>query len=93
MEGTGKNKVNCLIYWSIDTYFSGYSVGSLISSTGSQLYMAGAPRFNHTGKVVVFTLKNSGELTVLQALLGEQVSDRKHIDITFMYIHTCYCLH
>lgn len=51
----------------------GYSVGSLISSDGSQLYTAGAPRFNHTGKVIVFTLKNSGNLTVLQALLGEQV--------------------
>lgn len=51
----------------------GYSVGSLISSDGSQLYTAGAPRFNHTGKVIVFTLKNSGNLTVLKALLGEQV--------------------
>lgn len=53
---------------------SGYSVGSLISSGGSQLYVAGAPRFNHTGKVIVFTLKNSGNLTVLRALLGEQVT-------------------
>lgn len=51
----------------------GYSVGSLVSSSGSQLYVAGAPRFNHTGKVVVFTLKNSGNLTMLQNLLGEQV--------------------
>uniref|UniRef100_A0A3Q4BSD9 VWFA domain-containing protein n=1 Tax=Mola mola TaxID=94237 RepID=A0A3Q4BSD9_MOLML len=53
--------------------YLGYSVGSLISSTGSQLYVAGAPRFNHSGKVIVFTLKNSGNLTVLQALLGEQI--------------------
>ncbi|XP_029697630.1 integrin alpha-11 isoform X3 [Takifugu rubripes] len=53
--------------------YLGYSVGSLISSDGSQLYTAGAPRFNHTGKVIVFTLKNSGNLTVLQALLGEQI--------------------
>lgn len=52
----------------------GYSVGSLISADGSQLYTAGAPRFNHTGKVIVFTLKNSGNLTVRQALLGEQVT-------------------
>lgn len=55
----------------------GYSVGSLISSDGSQLYTAGAPRFNHTGKVIVFTLKNSGNLTVLKALLGEQVPHPK----------------
>ncbi|XP_037622219.1 integrin alpha-11-like isoform X2 [Sebastes umbrosus] len=53
--------------------YLGYSVGSLISSRGSQLYMAGAPRFNHTGKVIVFTLKNNGNLTILQALLGEQI--------------------
>lgn len=52
---------------------SGYSVGSLVSSRGSQLYVAGAPRFNHSGKVIVFTLKNSGNLTVLHSLKGEQV--------------------
>ncbi|XP_049431111.1 integrin alpha-11 [Epinephelus fuscoguttatus] len=53
--------------------YLGYSVGSLISSRGSQLYVSGAPRFNHTGKVIVFTLKNTGNLTILQALLGEQI--------------------
>ncbi|TMS05178.1 Integrin alpha-11, partial [Larimichthys crocea] len=53
--------------------YLGYSVGSLISSRGSQLYVAGAPRFNHTGKVIVFTLKNTGNLTILEALLGEQI--------------------
>uniref|UniRef100_UPI0037E82807 integrin alpha-11 n=1 Tax=Semicossyphus pulcher TaxID=241346 RepID=UPI0037E82807 len=53
--------------------YLGYSVGSLISSRGSQLYVAGAPRFNHTGKVIVFTLKNTGNLTILHALLGEQI--------------------
>ncbi|KAM9375899.1 LOW QUALITY PROTEIN: integrin alpha-11-like [Pholidichthys leucotaenia] len=53
--------------------YLGYSVGSLISSRGSQLYVAGAPRFNHTGKVIVFTLKNTGSLTILKALLGEQI--------------------
>lgn len=52
---------------------SGYSVSSLVSSRGSQFYVAGAPRFNHTGKVIIFTLKNSGNLTILRALLGEQV--------------------
>ncbi|KAM7397235.1 hypothetical protein PAMP_020224 [Pampus punctatissimus] len=53
--------------------YLGYSVGSLISSRGYQLYVAGAPRFNHTGKVIIFTLKNTGNLTILQALLGEQI--------------------
>ncbi|KAM9753715.1 LOW QUALITY PROTEIN: integrin alpha-11 [Menidia menidia] len=53
--------------------YLGYSVGSLVSSRGVQLYVAGAPRFNHTGKVIVFSLKNSGNLTILHALLGEQI--------------------
>uniref|UniRef100_A0A8D0A7R8 Integrin subunit alpha 11 n=1 Tax=Sander lucioperca TaxID=283035 RepID=A0A8D0A7R8_SANLU len=53
--------------------YLGYSVGSLVSPRGSQLYMAGAPRFNHTGKVIVFSLRNTGNLTILQALLGEQI--------------------
>ncbi|XP_020504508.1 integrin alpha-11 isoform X2 [Labrus bergylta] len=53
--------------------YLGYSVGSLISSGGAQIYVAGAPRFNHTGKVIIFTLRNTGNLTILQALLGEQI--------------------
>ncbi|XP_067446808.1 integrin alpha-11 isoform X1 [Thunnus thynnus] len=53
--------------------YLGYSVGSLISSHGYQLYVAGAPRFNHSGKVIIFTLKNTGNLTILNALLGEQI--------------------
>lgn len=64
----------------------GYSVGSLFSSGGSQLYVAGAPRFNHTGKVIVFTLKNSGNLTVLQALLGEQVT-AAHVETRMSCAH------
>lgn len=61
---------------------SGYSVGSLISSHNSQLYVAGAPRFNHTGKVIIFTLRNTGILSILQALLGEQVTGHpsRHIN-------------
>lgn len=55
------------------TFISGYSVDAVTSSRGSQLYIAGAPRFNHTGKVIIFTLKNNGNLTILQALLGQQV--------------------
>ncbi|XP_075884857.1 integrin alpha-11 isoform X1 [Nelusetta ayraudi] len=53
--------------------YLGYSVSSLISSRGSQIYVAGAPRFNHSGKVIIFTLKNNGNLTVLQSLRGEQI--------------------
>ncbi|KAK7893106.1 hypothetical protein WMY93_022258 [Mugilogobius chulae] len=51
----------------------GYSLGSLSFSHGSQIYVAGAPRFNHTGKVLIFTLKNTGNLTILHSLPGEQI--------------------
>ncbi|XP_047239280.1 integrin alpha-11-like isoform X2 [Girardinichthys multiradiatus] len=53
--------------------YLGYSVDAVISPDGSQLYIAGAPRFNHTGKVIIFTMKNNGNLTILQALLGQQI--------------------
>ncbi|XP_072291710.1 integrin alpha-11 isoform X2 [Eucyclogobius newberryi] len=53
--------------------YLGYSLGSLTFSHGPQVYVAGAPRFNHTGKVLVFTLKNNGNLTVLQSLPGQQI--------------------
>ncbi|KAG7215183.1 hypothetical protein INR49_022729 [Caranx melampygus] len=67
--------------------YLGYSVGSLISSRGAQLYVAGAPRFNHTGKVIVFTLKNNGNLTILQGclesseLLSMDVDGDGHTDV------------
>ncbi|XP_034031669.1 integrin alpha-11 [Thalassophryne amazonica] len=53
--------------------YLGYSLGSVISARSSQLYVAGAPRFNHTGKIIIFTLKNTGHLKILQALLGQQI--------------------
>uniref|UniRef100_A0A3Q2QK89 VWFA domain-containing protein n=1 Tax=Fundulus heteroclitus TaxID=8078 RepID=A0A3Q2QK89_FUNHE len=53
--------------------YLGYSVDAVISSRGAQLYIAGAPRFNHTGKVIIFSLNNNGNLTILQALLGQQI--------------------
>lgn len=72
------------------SWFSGYSVGSLISSRGAQLYVAGAPRFNHTGKVIIFTLKNTGNLTILQALLGEQVT---HTHTSMQIFYCCMYPH
>uniref|UniRef100_A0AAV2KX47 VWFA domain-containing protein n=1 Tax=Knipowitschia caucasica TaxID=637954 RepID=A0AAV2KX47_KNICA len=52
--------------------YLGYSLSSL-SSPGAQIYVAGAPRFNHTGKVLIFSLKNSGNLSILHSLPGEQI--------------------
>lgn len=51
----------------------GYTVTSVVSAKNGRLLVAGAPRFNHTGKVIVFTLNNSGNLTILHSLKGQQV--------------------
>ncbi|XP_056307282.1 integrin alpha-11 [Danio aesculapii] len=53
--------------------YLGYMVSSVVSAHHGQLYVAGAPRFNHTGKVVIFTLTNSGNLTILYSLYGKQI--------------------
>lgn len=53
--------------------YPGYSVTSVVSARNGRLLVAGAPRFNHTGKVIIFTLKNSGNLTILHSLKGQQV--------------------
>uniref|UniRef100_A0AAQ4RI06 Integrin, alpha 11a n=1 Tax=Gasterosteus aculeatus aculeatus TaxID=481459 RepID=A0AAQ4RI06_GASAC len=53
--------------------YLGYAVTSVVSARSGRLLVAGAPRFNHTGKVIIFTLKNSGNLTILHALKGQQI--------------------
>ncbi|KAK9971697.1 hypothetical protein ABG768_025051 [Culter alburnus] len=53
--------------------YLGYTVTSVVSARSGQLYVAGAPRFNHTGKVIIFTMKNTGELTILHSLKGQQI--------------------
>ncbi|XP_061532342.1 integrin alpha-11-like isoform X2 [Phycodurus eques] len=55
--------------------YLGYSLGSLVPTGASrdEILVAGAPRFNHSGKVVAFTLDRRGHVDVLQALLGEQM--------------------
>uniref|UniRef100_A0AAR2L0V0 VWFA domain-containing protein n=1 Tax=Pygocentrus nattereri TaxID=42514 RepID=A0AAR2L0V0_PYGNA len=53
--------------------YLGYTVTSVVSARSGQLYVAGAPRFNHTGKVIVFTLQNTGELNILHSLKGQQI--------------------
>ncbi|XP_013857018.1 integrin alpha-11a isoform X2 [Austrofundulus limnaeus] len=53
--------------------YLGYTVTSVVSSKSGRLFVAGAPRFNHTGKVIIFTLNNSGNLTILHSLKGHQI--------------------
>ncbi|NXD46401.1 ITA10 protein, partial [Copsychus sechellarum] len=53
--------------------YLGYSVSSLQLPGGQRLLVAGAPRFQHKGKVVLFRLDPTGTVAVAQALLGEQI--------------------
>ncbi|KPP76244.1 hypothetical protein Z043_104423 [Scleropages formosus] len=53
--------------------YLGYTVSSVVSAKDGRLFVAGAPRFNHTGKVIIFTLTNTGNLTIIHSLKGHQV--------------------
>ncbi|XP_028922486.1 integrin alpha-11 isoform X1 [Ornithorhynchus anatinus] len=53
--------------------YLGYTVTSVVSPKHGRIYVAGAPRFNHTGKVIVFTMHNNRNLTIHQSLKGEQI--------------------
>ncbi|KYO20931.1 integrin alpha-10 isoform A [Alligator mississippiensis] len=53
--------------------YLGYTVTSVLSPTHDRIYVAGAPRFNHTGKVIIFTMHNNRNLTIHQSLKGEQI--------------------
>eukprot|EP00076_Gallus_gallus_P046369 XP_413930.2 integrin alpha-11 isoform X1 [Gallus gallus] len=53
--------------------YLGYTVSSVVSTARERLYVAGAPRFNHTGKVIIFTMHSNRNLTIHQALKGEQI--------------------
>ncbi|NXF23068.1 ITA11 protein, partial [Rhodinocichla rosea] len=53
--------------------YLGYTVSSVVSTKHERIYVAGAPRFNHTGKVILFTMHSNRNLTIHQALKGEQI--------------------
>ncbi|XP_012583973.1 PREDICTED: integrin alpha-11 [Condylura cristata] len=59
--------------------YLGYTVTSVVSSRQGRVYVAGAPRFNHTGKVILFTMHNNRSLTIHQALRGEQGRERGRV--------------
>ncbi|XP_041103061.1 integrin alpha-2 [Polyodon spathula] len=50
----------------------GYSVTTL-TSDDSELYVAGAPRSNHTGQVITYSVNKQGKPTVVQSQRGEQI--------------------
>nr|XP_033779865.1 integrin alpha-10 isoform X2 [Geotrypetes seraphini] len=53
--------------------YLGYAVSSLKLRNGKRLYVAGAPRFKHKGKVILFTMSRKGNVTISQALTGDQI--------------------
>ncbi|NXL75943.1 ITA11 protein, partial [Leptocoma aspasia] len=53
--------------------YLGYTVSSVVSTKHQRIYVAGAPRFNHTGKVILFNMHSNRNLTIHQALKGEQI--------------------
>ncbi|KAI9533252.1 hypothetical protein NQZ68_025646 [Dissostichus eleginoides] len=53
--------------------YLGYTVSSVIVGDWKRLYVAGAPRFKHKGKVILFELSDDGDVNIVQALNGEQI--------------------
>ncbi|KAG8432048.1 hypothetical protein GDO86_019515 [Hymenochirus boettgeri] len=53
--------------------YLGYTVSSITLRSGRSLYVAGAPRFKHKGKVILFEMSWNGSVSISQALLGEQI--------------------
>ncbi|KAK7896496.1 hypothetical protein WMY93_021821 [Mugilogobius chulae] len=52
--------------------YLGYDVQSASTPNGV-LYIAGAPRYNHTGRVVIYRLDESNNIVISQILKGEQI--------------------
>ncbi|CAK6444101.1 unnamed protein product [Pipistrellus nathusii] len=52
--------------------YLGYTVNSATVPGGGVLYLAGQPRYNHTGQVIVYRMEG-GDVRILQALRGEQI--------------------
>nr|KAF6489725.1 integrin subunit alpha 1 [Molossus molossus] len=51
--------------------YLGYTVNSA-TVPGDVLYIAGQPRYNHTGQVIIYRMED-GDVRILQALRGEQI--------------------
>ncbi|EPY80168.1 integrin alpha-1 [Camelus ferus] len=49
----------------------GYTVNSA-TVPGDVLYLAGQPRYNHTGQVIIYRMED-GDISILQTLSGEQI--------------------
>ncbi|XP_054431340.1 integrin alpha-2 [Pteronotus mesoamericanus] len=52
--------------------YLGYSVATLSTGNGVH-FVAGAPRANYTGQIVLYRVSGSGDVTIIQAHRGDQV--------------------
>ncbi|XP_074934473.1 integrin alpha-2 isoform X2 [Phalacrocorax aristotelis] len=52
--------------------YLGYSV-AVLSTQSSVYFVAGAPRSNYTGRVVVYDVDSNGNITIVQSQKGEQI--------------------
>lgn len=68
-------------------------MSSVIVGDWKRLYVAGAPRFKHKGKVILFELSDDGDVNIAQALNGEQVMFLFLGFIPLFFLETfCQCL-
>lgn len=65
-----------VLEWDCNTVFKFFPAGYDVQSASTQkgvLYISGAPRYNHTGRVVIYRIKE-GKIVVSQILKGKQVN-------------------
>lgn len=55
---------------------AGYTVSSVVIGNWRTLYVAGAPRFKHKGKVILFEFTDDSGVNIVQAMNGEQVKKK-----------------
>ncbi|XP_073478410.1 integrin alpha-2 [Aquarana catesbeiana] len=66
------NAFEKVLYDRNQSSYLGYSV-AILNVGNSVNFVAGAPRTNYTGQVVVYTINNKGNVTILQIQKGEQI--------------------
>ncbi|XP_036385514.1 integrin alpha-2-like [Megalops cyprinoides] len=67
-----KNTFEKILQDKNDSSLLGYSVTTLLDGS-SEYYVAGAPRSNHTGQVIVYTINGQGLPTVIDSQRGDQI--------------------
>lgn len=70
--------------------FSGYSVTTL-SEGSTEYFVAGAPRSNHSGQVIVYTVNAQKQSAIIDSERGKQVLTLKDMAFTFSTGTNCIC--